>query len=543
MDLILCGSLGEISKLLRDPRSLRGKNSLGQTPFHVAVRRPDVLSLLLQVYSRFQSNDIDEGDSYGYTPLVYAAAYGCTDAVMLLLKVGANPLRDGHLQYLQRALFWEHWETVTETIAFLRATARINEAILQSELDRLMIELLEYLHDPISRWRNKSLLSPETLQKMLSLGLDKHLLSKNGSTLLHYSVTKDWMIALFDAGFEYIDRPNSEGETALMTFVSSRKDLAEELLARGCNVNLQNTQGKTALAIACVKATFNMDPLFLTSSKNYKSPNSDAMIRLSSDLAMIANLLHRGADFGSHDNCRCPCAPKGCPPLLRLLYPLGVTTGFLWVLECLLMLDEIQGGTYAQVATYNLKRLREFQLADMTHVCCNRRFPRLDKVMDDADIDEIIDEEEDFVAILNRATSGKIFSTEIKSIAESWFALIKDFRTPDRPLKSKKYWNAWDPTKGTYSEHIPGAYYLSGSLRFLPTDSYRIEEEEDRYWWMEEVTSGHSIPLSSIYSVWVEWVYQNPHHYNYPLPLDRAWYEKRTYWASRQAEVLEGLSD
>lgn len=42
-----------------------------------------------------------------------------------------------------------------------------------------------------------------------------------------------------------------------------------------------------------------------------------------------------------------------------------------------------------------------------------------------------------------------------------------------------------------------------------------------------------------------EWAYQNPHHYNYPLPLDRAWYEpeKIKYWVFRQAEILGGLSD
>ena len=78
--------------------------------------------------------------------------------------------------------------------------------------------------------------------------------------------------------------------------------------------------------------------------------------------------------------------------------------------------------------------------------------------MDDADVDEIIGEEEDFVAILNSAMSDETFSTEIESIAENWPTLIKDFRIPDRPLKSKKYWTAWDPNRkdflGIYSSDL-----------------------------------------------------------------------------------------
>ena len=62
------------------------------------------------------------------------------------------------------------------------------------------------------------------------------------------------------------------------------------------------------------------------------------MIWLSGEIAMIANLLHRDADFGIYDKG----APSWCPPLLRLLYPFGDTTGFLWVSKCLLMLDETQ---------------------------------------------------------------------------------------------------------------------------------------------------------------------------------------------------------
>jgi Ser/Thr protein kinase RdoA (MazF antagonist) len=70
----------------------------------------------------------------------------------------------------------------------------------------------------------------------------------------------------------------------------------------------------------------------------------------------------------------------------------------------------------------------------------------------------------------------------------------------------------------------------------------RADEEKDKYWSLVEATAGHAMPPSSVYYAWVEQVYQNPDKYDYPLPVDRDWYEKRKYWATRQTEVLEGLS-
>jgi ankyrin repeat protein len=79
--------------------------------------------MLLQTYSTFDVADIDENDLYGNSPLVYAAAYGHTDSVIQLLKAGADPLKGGHLEFLYRALFWEHWDVATKAFAFFHTTA------------------------------------------------------------------------------------------------------------------------------------------------------------------------------------------------------------------------------------------------------------------------------------------------------------------------------------------------------------------------------------------------------------------------------------
>jgi ankyrin repeat protein len=53
------------------------------------------------------SPDFDARDIQGNSPLVYAAAYGCLESGMLLLKAGANPLKDQHLEFLRHAMQWD----------------------------------------------------------------------------------------------------------------------------------------------------------------------------------------------------------------------------------------------------------------------------------------------------------------------------------------------------------------------------------------------------------------------------------------------------
>lgn len=533
MDSILCGSKTEISKFLEYPRCLQGKNALGQTAFHLAVLRPEVLSLLLEAHSDFGVADFNEPDSYGNSPLSYAAAYGCTESVRILLGAGANPLKEGHLEFIQWALFWNHWDVAAEALTFLRAIARASDTFIQTELLRIMAALLG--HPPSYRkW------PLELLKKMFTLGVDKHMLLEGGKTLLHYAPDSEWIDHLFDAGFHQIDHRNIKGETALMTFMPDRTGRVGNILARGCDVNHRNNRGETALQKAYTEGTFRY--VYDIHNEDTVTPNSYRLESISSDLAVIAKLLHQGADTSILDDCRCPCAPDGCSAILQLLHQ-GIYNPMccVWVLECLLMLNEIQGQTIAQKALFEIDRVQEFELADMTHVCC-RGGSIIRESMDDAEVDEIIDEENEFVAILEETMRTRSFNPDNESVEASWLSLIGDFWTRDRWFRREKYWRSWDPTTGRYAEQPPLTTYLRGPYNTTSMDVIRIDEEEDRYWLLMDPTKEYTIPQSSVYSAWVEWVYQNPEKYDYPLPVDRDWYEKRKYWATRQAEVLERLS-
>ncbi|OOQ87598.1 hypothetical protein PEBR_15780 [Penicillium brasilianum] len=539
MDSVLSGSKTEISKLLQHPECLKAKNALGQTVFHLAVLRPDVLSLLIKAYSDFGVPEFNAPDSSGASPLHYAAAYGCTTSVISLLKAGADPLEDGHLTFIITALFWNHWDVAAEALAFLRATPRTSDAFIQNELRYLMTELLDGSDriglSPIFRGR-----SSEILEKMFSLGVDKHMLSGHGKTLLHYAPDSEWIDHLFDSGFQHIDHSDSKGDTALMAFIPDRSDRVWNILARGCNINHRNNRSETALHKACAIGWF-----YCIRSSIYQDEvtvDPAVLATISRDLAVIAELLHQGADTWILDDCRCPCAPDGCSAFLRMLRSCGYhQDGYIWILECLLMLNEIQGQTVAEKVLFEINRLREFESADMTHVCCRRRLTAhgltAHEPMDDAEVDEIVDEENEFVTNLEETMRNTSFNPDKEFLEEGWLGLIGEFRTLSISSKPRRFWVSWNPTTVNGEQVL----FKSDSL-FNSSISDRaniwIEEEEDRFWYSE----GFTVPESSIYSSWVEWFFKNSGKYDYPLPVDNNWYEKRKYWATRQAEVLEGLS-
>ncbi|KAJ5391643.1 hypothetical protein N7509_007133 [Penicillium cosmopolitanum] len=541
MDSILCGTKPEILNLLEHPQCLQGKNCLGQTAIHVAILRPDVLSTLLQTYSKFDVADINEADFCGNSPLDYAAAYGYTDSVIQLLRAGADPLKDGHLRFLHWALFWDHWDVAKKVFAFFRTTAHFSSAFLKIELHHLMERVPG--HSDMSRWWRRAYWgrSPEFLERMFSLGVDRNILFENGNTLLHYAKDSKWIDCVFNAGFQQIDHRNNEGETALMDLIPDGSELVGHPLTQGCSVNHQNNRGETALQKAFAKEEFHRVPTSVGgTTATLKSFYHESM---SNDLATIAKLLHHGAATSIHDKCRCPCAPDGCPPVRQLLRLHGQSIAYIWIMECLLMLIDIQGQPVAQKALFEIKRVHEFEVADMSHVCCNREPSRPNEPLDDAEIDEIIDEEKEFVELLEKKMKDPATSPDKNSIEESWLTLLPHFRTPDKPFRREEYWRSCDPYSMYLSEQVPltsDTLLSHGITRML--NITRAEEEKDQYWTLVEATDGHAMPPSSIYPAWVEWVYKNPDKYDYPFPVDRNWYERRKYWATRQAEVLEGLS-
>jgi ankyrin repeat protein len=547
MDTILSGSASEVSQLLQNRHSLHGNNWLGQTAIHAAVLRPRLLSMLLDISSDFDSHDIE-----GNSPLVYAAAYGCLESVMLLLRAGANPLKDQHLKFLEYAMRWDRWDVMTEAIKLLRANKVYSHGFLQSEMNHLIT-------NPWSAGVIHA--QPRRFKSLLKLGADRHAMvrrDQNEVTLLHVSSSRVSAIALFEAGFKNIDHLDSQGYTPLMKAIWRRRyDVCDEILAQGCNINIQNGKGRSALHTAYTTMMFRSSPGVDQTSGEIPSIS---LRTYSDDLAFIAKLLQYNADIWMPDNCRCPCSPGGCPPFLQLprdqtsVYFSGTEgLGYLWVLEWLLMLEELRGKAEAQRVLQYFTRVREFELVSMTHVCCRsvgtESFGRIydERFPDNKKIDEILEVEKSCCLELDeKITQKRTADQDQDCFKENWLSMLVDFHVPNRILRRKREWYRWDPVTGHIQSESNIKDPLNYSLQAVhdPTDLKRqrkffvVEEESDRYL---EVYEGGKAAQSQLYTAWVEWFYRNRTLYDYPIPIDTVWYEKRKYWAARQAEVLEGL--
>ncbi|EAW17044.1 uncharacterized protein NFIA_004000 [Aspergillus fischeri NRRL 181] len=214
---------------------------------------------------------------------------------------------------------------------------------------------------------------------------------------------------------------------------------------------------------------------------------------------------------------------------------------------------EFRGETTAQKALAELVRAIEFERAGMTHVCCQRKaFSR--GPMEDEEIDEILDEEKDFISELNDTMEQSVRGIDDGSIEETWLKIMVSFHAPETD-NGNNLWS-WATWKGV------GSSKSNDQIRPPPWHSSKMKEynirpirasaasavDEPRYWIDETCDEFRreegprimqKIRKSRLYSAWVEYFYRNQALHDYPTLIDKEWHERRKYWATRQAEMLD----
>jgi len=525
IDAILCGTIDEIENILTISQYLlRESNLLGQTPIHAAVLRPNVLLRIITL-----CQDMDTRDDYrGGTPLDYAAAYGQTESLIILLEHGADPFDGQHMSFFRYAEYWSQWHLMSEAFAFLKANGEYSDSVLQHEAENILL-----------RCQHIASLPPEGFTTMVNLGIDtwNHVFFQNDDTLLHRVASEAFARILLEKGFQNIDLGNKQGQTALISSTGNGwYDVSRVILERGCNVNHQDDLGFSALHIIC---------------GNIKTMNFHMLAR---DFGHAAKLLQCGADPLSRDKCRCPCSTNGCSPILELLHQQTLCKepfihscshdkGYVWVLELLLMLNEFQGPDITRKVLLDLIRFNEFQKAKMTHVCRRNHCSVGDRSTQE-DVDIILEEQNQSISDLNQKMKEATLKFANSSIEETWLSVVGDFHLHNRP-EPDLIWSLWDPSTGYFNanqQKVP-LIPLSMTCEASQGDVY-TDEIGDEYWELFELPfSSHSIKPSQLYSSWVQGVYDlRWSGFEGVFKIDKKWYETRKYWADRQAEVLEGLS-
>jgi hypothetical protein len=414
------------------------KNFLGQTPLHLGVRNVEIVHLLVEA-----GHHIDIPDGEGITPLMYAAAMGKTDVAQLLITQGAN--------LLMRDLKWErdfiayaaacgNWELIMEALATIQTCypPKAFQYFISCALMRLLSR---------DTWLEDSWGS--YFARLVALLADTNIKfhdSYHGTgdnNLLHYISTKEDAATLVQHGFRLFNQPNSEGRTAIYSLsrVLDSK-LTRFLIDNGTDINVVDRRGHTVL--------FSL--LRHLSTLHFRTWDIMDSIRI---------CLYEGLPIFSSDGCRCPCSPEGCslPAAFHTTFGNSIFGGgapsSVWALELVSLVEETRGPETAQkLVLAFLRRMKSDQLG-LTHVCCHRgqgimRETSLEHAaIPDDDVDEILEEEEEFISELEYDMLS-LASETLECLKSKWMVMLRDryFEELEASEKRNKKTDKLDKIKG-----------------------------------------------------------------------------------------------
>ena len=266
----------------------------------------------------------------------------------------------------------------------------------------------------LTEWR------PENLDISSNLGLKQAC-----SLFLGLTTSADMLEPFIDHGFPIVGHTNQLGQNELTTilnvdYLESAElfpGLANRLIDLGVLVNQEDDLHRT--------------PLHYWFRNGAVSPD-----RLKNSIMAAGVLISRGADTAHKDRCRCPCAPNGCLPAGGLEATGSIPDTDerfrlpLFSIECLHIAEELGvPGSPRKMLMSFIRRAKHEELG-MTHVCCSRRREYDDlgrrthcDPMDDNDIDEILEEEAEFIEILDQEM-GEISEKGYEELMAYWFSQI-----------------------------------------------------------------------------------------------------------------------
>ncbi|KAG4438373.1 hypothetical protein IFR05_006135 [Cadophora sp. M221] len=421
-EAILTGSAEAVSECLNTHDSkVIDQNVLMQSSVHLAIWRPQHLQSLMKA-----GFDVNARDWGGRTPLMYAAVAGLADVAISLFDAGADPsLKDNMYarhDFIRYAGLSNHFHVVIEVLKFARQSPKFPAAYVSSLLDNAIINWAG------QRWTGKDWLKnrSESFEILLKLGANPEIRfshrwewqKETDNTLLHRIASGFEFDILVASGFKGFAHSNSSGASGLMKIVPlSDPLLIEKCIRRGCSVAHHDFLGRTPLHVSAEELWESFVPL-----RREVWPWCDRERTLHS----LRVLLHEGSDPGKGDNCRCACSPKGCTADSILLkeykrdwestvHPAYPLAQYILSLEWIQILREVKGLGYARASVLRMLRLVAFEEMELTHTCCQKPLGRRKEpwtTLDDDEVDEIMDEEREFIEEL------EIYMMSVENVAD-----------------------------------------------------------------------------------------------------------------------------
>jgi ankyrin repeat protein len=281
-------------------------NVFGQSPVHLAIHLPSRLKRLVQ-----SGMDHDAVDRGGTTPMMYAAAYGQLDSVLILIQYGSRPDLQDRLNnriFVDYAIRFRHLDLVKGLVTWLRDEREAVAAL--SIIDRCVNYHL------INSAATMDMAVP-TLKTLMKLGGDPDVLYGTRATAMHLVNTADLGKVLLKYDFTAVDVRDEAGKTALMHTI--------RFLDPGLTRALLDLQSAADTPIDQRDRTqwSLMHHLFRHMRRKFSGPWDSLQVRFrakTNAIRCMNLILRRGADVLLTDTCECPCSPGGCSPMSIALH-------------------------------------------------------------------------------------------------------------------------------------------------------------------------------------------------------------------------------
>ncbi len=336
---------------------------------------------------------------------MYAAAMGCLDTAHILISKGAAVwLRDKNEKrdFFHYAFARANWELVVSAFESIRTVYHpIDFQVLVS-----FSIIAAFTYDFRQDYNTDSWFLPKLLNlcedvEFINSTLGDPYRGTKNNTLMHFMLSVEEAEALYGAGFNRFNAPNSKGELAVRS-LAKRHDAAliRFCIEKGTNLNYLDQDGKTLLFELVSQ---------LGSSSWLAWETMDS----------ITLCLDAGIDVFASDTCKCPCSHHGCD--ISSAFEIDFSSGFpvswdmpdpVWTLEWISLLRTTEAQRRQERCSWPSFRRALVDEHDISipHVCCHRGSGKsagsgsflyeAPKPLHDEDILEILTEETDFVELL-----------------------------------------------------------------------------------------------------------------------------------------------
>jgi pectate lyase len=296
-----------------------------ETPLHYAATLTtgrDIIELLLT-----KGADINAVNSYGDTPLQYAAWSDRKDVIQLLLQKGATIANIHIASYMGDLEKIEAFikEGVDINVLDGHGYASLHYAVQNSQKEAIELLLAKGADVNVKDWPGQTPLDiaisqnrKDIVELLISKGADVNTTNAAGDTPLHYTVNsqsadKETIELLITKGAN-LNAKDNNGWTALFhAAAGGHKELVELLLTKGADANTKDNNGWTALHMAVSNKHKDVAKLLIAKGADVNAKSNAGYTPLycafwNYDSEMVESLVTNGADVNF--------IPKGEDPTL-----------------------------------------------------------------------------------------------------------------------------------------------------------------------------------------------------------------------------------